>query len=267
VLMNLVINARDAMPDGGILSIETSNVELDEHYARQHQAVLPGAYVMLAVSDTGIGMNEDVSSHLFEPFFTTKPPGKGTGLGLATCYGIIKQNGGHIWVYSEYGRGSTFKIFLPRAAGAAEDEVSIEPTEAEVNGHETILVVEDEPLVRAITVETLETLGYRVLQASNGEEALTVARAFEEPIDVLVTDVVMPAMGGVALTHHLHRERPNLKVLYVSGYTDDAIVHHGVVEPGVQFLQKPFPLATLARRIRELLTQRQEGTLALPFDR
>jgi signal transduction histidine kinase/ActR/RegA family two-component response regulator len=267
VLMNLVINARDAMPDGGILSIETSNVELDEHYARQHQAVLPGAYVMLAVSDTGIGMNEDVSSHLFEPFFTTKPPGKGTGLGLATCYGIIKQNGGHIWVYSEYGRGSTFKIFLPRAAGAAETEVLIEPTDAEVNGHETILVVEDEPLVRAITVETLETLGYRVLQASNGEEALTVARAFEEPIDVLVTDVVMPAMGGVALTQHMHRERPNLKVLYVSGYTDDAIVHHGVVEPGVQFLQKPFPLATLARRIRELLKQRQEGTLALPFDR
>ncbi len=268
VLMNLVINARDAMPDGGILSIETSNVELDEHYARQHQAVLPGDYVMLAVSDTGIGMTEDVSSHLFEPFFTTKPPGKGTGLGLATCYGIIKQNGGHIWVYSEYGRGTTFKIFLPRIAGAAESEVQAEPSDIDVKGHETIMVVEDEPLVRAITVETLETLGYRVLQASNGEEALVVARNFDGPIDVLVTDVVMPAMGGPALTQHMHRERPNLKVLYVSGYTDDAIVHHGVVEPGIQFLQKPFPLATLARRIRELLAQqRQEGTLALPFDR
>jgi PAS domain S-box-containing protein len=267
VLMNLVINARDAMPDGGILSIETADVELDEHYARQHQSVLPGSYVMLAVSDTGIGMTEEVSSHLFEPFFTTKPPGKGTGLGLATCYGIIKQNGGHIWVYSEYGRGSTFKIFLPRASGSPAPEPPLDPTDVRVTGNETVLVVEDEPLVRAITVETLETLGYHVLQAGNGEEALTVARAYEGPIDILVTDVVMPAMGGPALTQHLQRERRNVKVLYVSGYTDDAIVHHGVVEPGIQFLQKPFPLATLARRIRELLAQRQEGTLALPFDR
>jgi two-component system, cell cycle sensor histidine kinase and response regulator CckA len=270
VLMNLVINARDAMPDGGVLSIETANVELDEHYARQHQAVLPGAYVMLAVSDTGIGMTDEISSHLFEPFFTTKPPGKGTGLGLATCYGIIKQNGGHIWVYSEYGRGSTFKIFLPRAPGVASSDAAPDGPEVEVTvtGNETVMVVEDEPLVRAITVETLETLGYHVLQASNGEEALQVAAGYDAPIDVLVTDVVMPAMGGPALTQHLHRVRPHMKVLYVSGYTDDAIVHHGVVEPGIQFLQKPFPLATLARRIRELLATRQEqGTLALPFDR
>ena len=268
VLMNLVINARDAMPDGGVLSIETANVDLDEHYARQHQAVMPGPYVMLAVSDTGIGMTEEVSSHLFEPFFTTKPPGKGTGLGLATCYGIIKQNGGHIWVYSEYGRGSTFKIFLPRTAAAVASEAPAELPDVTLTGHETVLVVEDEPLVRAITVETLETLGYKVLQAGSGDEALAVAHEHDEPIDVLVTDVVMPGMGGPALSARLHRERPTLRVLYVSGYTDDAIVHHGVVEPGVQFLQKPFALATLARRIRELLAaSRSEGTLALPFDR
>jgi CheY-like chemotaxis protein len=265
VLMNLVINARDAMPHGGALTIETKNVELDEHYARQHQGVLPGQYVMLAVSDTGMGMTEEVSRHLFEPFFTTKPPGKGTGLGLATCYGIVKQNGGHIWVYSEHGRGSTFKIFLPRSLDRARPETPVDQSEASISGHETVLVVEDEPLVRAISVEALETLGYRVLQASNGQEALGVSRAYDGNIDVVVSDVVMPIMGGPALVQHLRLERPHMKVLFVSGYTDDAIVRQGVLEPGVEFLQKPFPLATLARRIRDILGPRDEGTLKLPF--
>jgi two-component system cell cycle sensor histidine kinase/response regulator CckA len=267
VLMNLVINARDAMPHGGLLTIETKNVELDEHYARQHQGVLPGQYVMLAVSDTGMGMTEEVSRHLFEPFFTTKPPGKGTGLGLATCYGIVKQNGGHIWVYSEHGRGSTFKIFLPRSLDRARPEASPDQSTASLSGHETVLVVEDEPLVRAISVEALETLGYRVLQASNGQEALGVSRSYDGNIDVVVSDVVMPIMGGPALMQHLRLERPHMKVLFVSGYTDDAIVRQGVLEPGVEFLQKPFPLATLARRIRDILGPRDEGTLKLPFDR
>jgi two-component system cell cycle sensor histidine kinase/response regulator CckA len=266
VLMNLVINARDAMPNGGTLTIESRNVDLDESYARQHQGVQPGHYVMLAVSDTGMGMTEDVSRHLFEPFFTTKPPGRGTGLGLATCYGIVKQNGGHIWVYSEYGRGSTFKIFLPRTGEAAVSEAPADPASGTVAGHETVLVVEDEPMVRAISVESLEMLGYRVLQASNGEEALEVARAFAGAIDLVVSDVVMPLMGGPALVQRLRIERPHVKVLFVSGDTDDAIVRQGVLEPGVEFLQKPFALAALARRIREILGAGDGHNLLLPFD-
>jgi signal transduction histidine kinase/CheY-like chemotaxis protein len=261
VLMNLVINARDAMPNGGTLTIESRNVDLDEHYARQHQGVQPGHYVMLAVSDTGMGMTEDVSRHLFEPFFTTKPPGRGTGLGLATCYGIVKQNGGHIWVYSEYGRGSTFKIFLPRTGEPAASDTPADQQAGSVAGHETVLVVEDEPMVRAISVESLEMLGYRVLQASHGEEALEVARAYAGTIDLVVSDVVMPVMGGPALV-----QRPHIKVLFVSGYTDDAIVRQGVLEPGVEFLQKPFALAALARRIREILGAGDGHNLLLPFD-
>jgi len=266
VLMNLVINARDAMPNGGTLTIESRNVDLDEGYARQHQGVQPGHYVMLAVSDTGMGMTEDVSRHLFEPFFTTKPPGRGTGLGLATCYGIVKQNGGHIWVYSEYGRGSTFKIFLPRTGEAAVSDTPADQAAGSVSGHETVLVVEDEPMVRAISVESLEMLGYRVLQASNGEEALEVARAYGGVIDLVVSDVVMPVMGGPALVQRLRIERPHVKVLFVSGYTDDAIVRQGVLEPGVEFLQKPFALAALARRIREILGGADGHNLLLPFD-
>jgi PAS domain S-box-containing protein len=266
VLMNLVINARDAMPNGGTLTIESRNVDLDESYARQHQGVQPGHYVMLAVSDTGMGMTEDVSRHLFEPFFTTKPPGRGTGLGLATCYGIVKQNGGHIWVYSEYGRGSTFKIFLPRTGEPAVSDTPADQAVGSVAGHETVLVVEDEPMVRAISVESLEMLGYRVLQASNGEEALEVARAYSGSIDLVVSDVVMPVMGGPALVQRLRIERPHIKVLFVSGYTDDAIVRQGVLEPGVEFLQKPFALAALARRIREILGAGDGHNLLLPFD-
>jgi PAS domain S-box-containing protein len=266
VLMNLVINARDAMPNGGVLTIESRDVDLDEHYARQHQGVAPGHYVMLAVSDTGMGMTEDVSRHLFEPFFTTKPPGKGTGLGLATCYGIVKQNGGHIWVYSEYGRGSTFKIFLPRTGEPALAEHPSDAVQGSLAGHETVLVVEDEPLVRAISVEALEMLGYRVLQAGNGEEALEVARGYSGTIHIVVSDVVMPAMGGPALVQRLRLERPHVKVLFVSGYTDDAIVRQGVLEPGVEFLQKPFSLAALGRRIREILGARDSRNLLLPFE-
>jgi PAS domain S-box-containing protein len=266
VVMNLVINARDAMPQGGALTIESRNIDFDEHSSRLHQGLVPGPYIMLAVSDTGLGMTEDVSRHLFEPFFTTKPPGKGTGLGLATCYGIVKQNGGHIWVYSEYGRGSTFKIFLPRSAETAVAESPAEEGGTTLTGSATILLVEDEALVRAVSVESLEMLGYFVLQAANGEEALGVARGYPGVIDLVVTDVVMPLLGGPALVQRLRFERPDVKVLYVSGYTDDAIVRQGVLEPGVEFLQKPFPLVALARRVRDILGTRDSRNLTLPFE-
>jgi PAS domain S-box-containing protein len=266
VVMNLVINARDAMPQGGALTIESRNIDFDEHAARMHQGLVPGHYIMLAVSDTGLGMTEDVSRHLFEPFFTTKPPGKGTGLGLATCYGIVKQNGGHIWVYSEYGRGSTFKIFLPRTAETVTEDSPVDETEDALSGSATVLLVEDEPLVRAVSVESLEMLGYFVLQASNGEEALEIARNYPGTIHIVVSDVVMPVMGGPALIQRLRLERPNVKVLFVSGYTDDAIVRQGVLEPGVEFLQKPFPLVALARRVREILGTRDSRNLTLPFE-
>ena len=253
VLLNLVVNARDAMPNGGRLTIETSNVQLDRSYASGHAAVEPGPYIMLTVTDTGCGMDAETQSRIFEPFFTTKEAGKGTGLGLATVYGVVKQSGGYIWVYSEVGCGSTFKIYLPEVAEEIEAP-AIEPeTRGSLAGTETVLFVEDEQSVRELVRDYLAGVGYRVLDASDGVEALEVAKAHKGTIHVLVTDVVMPRLSGRDLAAKLGSERPGVKVLFISGYTDDTIVRHGVLEGGVAFLQKPFNLKALAEKIREVL--------------
>jgi two-component system cell cycle sensor histidine kinase/response regulator CckA len=254
VLVNLVVNARDAMPNGGQLSIATSNVALDESYVRTHPEVVPGDYVMLAVSDTGVGMTDEVKAHLFEAFYTTKPKGKGTGLGLATCQTIVKQFGGHIAVYSELGKGTTFKVYFKRVDQPLE--VAAQPVQngALPRGTETLLVVEDEPAVCLLANNVLANQGYTVLRAMNGQEALRVAREHKgPPIRLVITDVIMPQMGGKVMAEWLKSSDPNLKILFTSGYTDDAIVHYGVLDPGVAFLSKPYTPATLARKVREML--------------
>ncbi|HEV2827899.1 MAG TPA: response regulator [Pyrinomonadaceae bacterium] len=253
VLMNLVVNARDAMPKGGKIVIETANAEFDEGYAEQHVAVNPGPYVMLAVSDTGTGMDEETRARIFEPFFTTKELGKGTGLGLSTVYGIVKQSGGFIWAYSELGKGTTFKVYLPCIAQLAEGyKRNVEPKSAR-RGTETILLVEDDKTVRDLVREVLRDYGYKVLVAVNGEDALSVAERHEAAIHLLLTDVVMPGMGGRILANRLSEARPEMKMLFMSGYTDDAIVHHGVLDADTPFIQKPFPPHVLAQRVRDVL--------------
>jgi PAS domain S-box-containing protein len=252
-ILNLVLNARDAMPSGGTLAIETSNAELDQEFARSHVPTQPGSYVMVAVSDTGVGISEDVKARLFEPFFTTKERGKGTGLGLSTTYGIVKQSGGYLWCDSEVGRGTTFQVFLPRV-----DEPVSEVVERKISppihpGDETVLLVEDEPEVRSLVQRILKTQGYTVVTAANPDEALAVAREFKGPIQLMVTDVVMPGMSGLQLAERLNPTRPDMKVLFVSGYTNDAIGHQGVLDPGTAFLQKPFTPNALARKVREVL--------------
>ena len=254
VLMNLVVNARDAMPEGGKLTIETANVDLDAEYAAQHQGVVPGPYVMVAVTDSGIGMDEQTMAKIFEPFFTTKGLGKGTGLGLSTVFGIVKQSGGSIYVYSELGRGTTFKVFLPRELSTATATATSPAMVARrVTGTETILVVEDEEALRKVARRTLEAAGYTVLVAANGEDALLTSAQHEGDIHLLLTDVVMPQMGGRVLAEKLVKSRPALKVLYMSGYTDNAIVHHGVLDAGTQFLAKPFTAGSLAQKVQEVL--------------
>jgi len=256
VLVNLATNARDAMPDGGRMTIETADVELGSDYAATHPDVTPGPHVVLAVSDSGTGIASHDLAQIFEPFFTTKGQGKGTGLGLAMVYGVVKQNGGHITVYSELGHGTTFKIFLPLAAG----ELAPQPTSAAVSeggGVETILLAEDEEVVRAIAMKTLVRAGYRVLEARTGVEALEVARAHGGPIHLLLTDVVMPKMGGKQLAQELALERPTMSVLFVSGYTDNTVVQHGVLDQGVAFLQKPFTPSILVDRVRMVLERRR----------
>jgi PAS domain S-box-containing protein len=254
VILNLAVNARDAMPGGGKLTIETSNVELDGAYVRKHPVVRAGPYVMLAVSDTGCGMDKATLSRIFEPFFTTKEPGKGTGLGLSTVYGIVKQSRGHIWVYSEKGEGATFKVYFPRAEEIGE--VVFESEEASLGmwvGTETLLLAEDEDLVRDLVRTILEKNGYKVLEAHNGHEALKICNSHEGPIHLLVTDIVMPQMSGRELATISESIRPGIKVLFMSGYTENAIVHHGVLDPGTAFLQKPFRMESLTRKVREIL--------------
>jgi len=253
VIMNLAVNARDAMPGGGKLTIETANVVLDEDYARRHVSVKPGPCVMLAVTDNGCGMDQETQSHLFEPFFTTKKTGEGTGLGLSTVYGIVKQSGGNIWAYSEPRQGTTFKIYLPRVEEAVETyRPKVAPT-ASPGGSETILLVEDEGAVRTIVSKILQNKGYTVLEAHHGPEALEICQVHEGPIHLMVTDVVMPHMSGRELAERLTILRPELMVLFMSGYPDNAIVHHGVLGAGTAFLQKPFTLNALEGKVRELL--------------
>ena len=252
VIMNLAVNSRDAMPQGGKLTIETANVELDGEYLRRHVSVTPGPYVLLALSDTGCGMDEETQEHIFEPFFTTKEKGKGTGLGLATVYGIVKQSDGYIWVYSEPQRGTTFKVYLPRIADAVPAPETPEPASLPV-GSETILVVEDEEAVRPLVEGVLKSRGYKVLIASGGDEALKICADAPPPIHLLLTDVVMPKMGGVELAQRLAALHPETRVLYMSGYTDAGIIHNGLLNPSSAFLQKPFTPDDLARKVREVL--------------
>ncbi|MBN1290387.1 MAG: response regulator [Candidatus Latescibacteria bacterium] len=255
VLTNLIVNARDAMPMGGKLTIETANVTLDKKYIELHRYVEPGEYVMLAVSDNGEGMDEEIKTHIFEPFYTTKEVGKGTGLGLSTCYGIVKQNKGNIWVYSEPGHGTTIKVYLPKVHEKEATSINAEKLNELPVGAGNILVVEDESMVRHMVVRTLEGKGYTVFRASNGEEALRIIKNEKiSKIDLLITDVIMPIMGGKELFTKLSVNFPDIKVLYMSGYTDDSIVHHGVLESGLAFLQKPFSPSVMVRKVQHILT-------------
>ncbi len=256
VIMNLVVNARDAMPDGGRIIIETQGLYLDESYHQQHPQVTPGDYVLLAVSDTGHGMDEETRNHIFEPFYTTKGVGEGTGLGLSTVYGIVKQSGGFIWVYSEPEQGTTFKIYLPRLTATKKQQESLSEKQDPVGGAETVLLVEDEESLRKLASKILKKHGYCVIEATDGRNALEIVNKKDHPeIDLLVTDVIMPKMGGKELSEKLFEEYPELKVLYICGYTDNAIAHHGVLDEGVSLLQKPFSPQSLAEKVREALDQ------------
>jgi two-component system, cell cycle sensor histidine kinase and response regulator CckA len=261
IVMNLLVNASDAMPRGGKLTIETSNVHLDEHYGGRHLPVTPGDYVMLAVSDTGVGMDEATSQRVFEPFFTTKELGKGTGLGLATVYGIVKQSGGDIWVYSEPGHGSAFKIYLPVVTTFLSAAVKVVPApETLQRGSETILLVEDDEAVRRLARLSLERMGYVVIEAGNPREALRAAERHALRIDLLLSDLIMPESDGEPLDARLRRAHPNLRVLYISGYADEAVVRHGVIVEGTPFLQKPFTPLALSGKVREVLDERRPSS-------
>jgi signal transduction histidine kinase/CheY-like chemotaxis protein len=256
VIMNLAINARDAMPDGGKLILETSNSELEEDYSLEHFGVMPGSYAVLAVSDTGVGMDRATQSRIFEPFFTTKEKGKGTGLGLSTVFGIVQQSGGTVWVYSEIGKGTTFKIYLPRARTGQRTSAP-PPLPDVVRGNETILLAEDEDQVRCAARDILERFGYHVLEARNAGEALLICEKHRGEVQLLLTDVVMPQMSGRELVLRLTSVRPEMRVLFMSGYTEKAGLHHGILESGIAYLQKPFTPETLSRRVRQVLDSRR----------
>jgi len=253
VLMNLVVNARDAMPQGGKITVETANVELDDEYARKHAVTRPGAYVMLAVSDTGVGMDSETQARIFEPFFTTKEPGKGTGLGLSTVYGIVKQSDGHVWVYSELGRGTTFKVYLPRVEEVAENADLSESAAPSRGGTETILLVEDDEAVRGLALRVLRRTGYTVLEATTGVDALRICADAGATIDLVVTDMMMPEMGGRELAQKLAEVHPRAQLLFMSGYTEEAVRKNGFLEPGVAFLEKPFTADGLRDMVRQAL--------------
>jgi CheY-like chemotaxis protein len=259
VILNLALNARDAMPGGGTLILEVADVILDESYTREHADAHPGSFVMLAVSDNGTGMDAGTAARVFEPFFTTKPQGQGTGLGLSTVYGIVKQSGGHIALYSEVGTGTTFKVYLPFVNDPV-DKIVAPHTPTLLDGTETILVAEDEPGVRRLVERVLEHHGYRVLPVATPHEAIEMARAHAEPIHLLLSDVVLPHMSGRALAGHVIDILPDVRVLYTSGYTDNTISQLGVLEPGTPFLQKPFTPEALLRKIREVL-DRADGDM------
>jgi CheY-like chemotaxis protein len=275
VLINLAVNARDAMPEGGRLAVETARVTLDGrhadgHVAQERTVVLPGEYVMLAVSDTGTGMSSDVQARIFEPFFTTKEAGKGTGLGLSTVYGIVKQSGGHIWVYSEPGHGTVFKLYFPRISNAVATPLSQGVVRASAGGSETILLVEDEDALRRLARRILDRQGYTVLESRNGREALERATQHDGPIDLVLTDVIMPEMSGRGLVERLRAVRPRAAILYMSGYTDDDVLRRGLFEPGARFVQKPFVPDELLRVVRSALdagTGTDAGTGAVPARR
>jgi PAS domain S-box-containing protein len=259
IIMNLAVNARDAMPQGGKLTIETADAFLDETYEQRHVEVKPGPYVMLAVSDNGIGMDEATRSHIFEPFFTTKTLGQGTGLGLATVYGIVRQSGGYIWVYSEPGQGTTFKIYLPRVDEPLDASELKPPIVTDLKGRDTILVVEDDKTLREVICKGLKKFGYGVLEAANGGEALLICEKRKGPIDLILTDVVLPQMSGRELVERLEAMRPGIKVLYMSGYTENAIVNNGILKENVGFLQKPFKVNILVLKIREIMSACQSA--------
>jgi len=262
IIMNLVVNARDAMPRGGKVTIETANITISETDAMKHVSVKPGPYVMLAVSDTGTGIDEETQARIFEPFFTTKEVGKGTGLGLSTVYGIVKQSGGNIWVYSEPGVGTVFKVYLPRIEAAERSAKPILETTI-FHGSETILVVEDEDVVRGLTRRILAEAGYNVLDTRSGEEAIRLCRDYRGPIDLLLTDVVMPEISGREVAGAVQELRPDTRVLFMSGYTDEAIVRHGVLDANVEFIQKPFTWARLGKKVRDVLDRNAAANLSL----
>ncbi|HTS63775.1 MAG TPA: ATP-binding protein [Candidatus Acidoferrales bacterium] len=252
VLMNLVVNARDAMPNGGTLTIETTNIDLDENYVHAHVDTKAGRYVLIAVSDTGTGMDDSTKAHAFEPFFTTKGPGRGTGLGLSTVFGIVRQSGGSVDIYSSPGKGTSAKVYLPRVDRSATVETERRRVKA-LRGSETILVAEDDEMVRSLVKETLVSHGYSVLDASGAEDAQKIAEIYRGDIQLLITDVVMPKVNGRDLAARLMKGRPGLKVLYMSGYTDGAVVNNGILQKEVAFLQKPFTPTALAEKVREVL--------------